>query len=641
MADVFVSYKAEDRRRVEPLVRALESDGLSVWWDAHIGGGDHWRETILDHLESARCVIVVWSRRSVTRSGEFVQDEASRAQRRGTYLPVRIDKVQPPLGFGECQALDLSGWHGDTDDPRYDAVRRAASSRLGAEPAARAAKDTQRSGISRRAVVGGGAVAAAAVAAGGAWFLFKPGAARSESIAVMPFENLSGDPNQAYFSDGIAEELRSALARIAGLKVVARTSSEAVRDDDAKTAARKLDVANILTGSVRRSPALIRISTQLIDGRDGTQLWSEDYDRASGDTLQIQSDIAQRVAAALALRFAPAAGGRLTQGGTTNATAHDLFLQAVAIRQSSHEKDSLTHALAMLDETLAQDPDYADAYAMKAATQAEFTSSFARSGPEMKRGLDAASEIARHALQLAPDLPLAHAALASALAAQLDLSGANAEFQKAVVGNADAVVLGEYAIFLAHIGLTQEAHQLGRRIISIDPLNARSYVYDAAAFYSERKFADCINATLRVLKLHPGAAPALAQLGDSYLNLRKFQEARAAYQQIASDDVFRLTSEGVLDERLGNDAASAEAVRRIERLFGSAASYQLGQLQAQRGKKDEAFAALEMGLRTPDPGLSNLLVDPFLDPLRSDPRFTMIRKKINFPPGIPADRQEG
>src|SRR6478672_11490433 len=122
MSDVFISYKAEDRPRVEPLVEALEAEGLSVWWDARVGGGEAWRESIAEHLDSARCVIVAWSKRSTGPEGRFVRDEASRAQRRGTYLPVTIDKVQPPLGFGEVQALPLSGWKGDPGDARYRAV---------------------------------------------------------------------------------------------------------------------------------------------------------------------------------------------------------------------------------------------------------------------------------------------------------------------------------------------------------------------------------------------------------------------------------------------------------------------------------------------------------------------------------------
>src|SRR6476659_11133453 len=122
MSDVFVSYKAEDRARVLPIVDALQSDGLSVWWDAHIGVGDKWRDTIAARLDDARCVLVVWSKRSVGPEGHFVRDEAARALKRGAYLPVCIDKVDPPLGFGASQALPMQGWKGDRRDARYGAL---------------------------------------------------------------------------------------------------------------------------------------------------------------------------------------------------------------------------------------------------------------------------------------------------------------------------------------------------------------------------------------------------------------------------------------------------------------------------------------------------------------------------------------
>ena len=113
MADIFVSYKAEDRARVSPIVEALKSEGFSVWWDAHIAGGEQWRETIETELHAAKCVVVVWSALSVGATGRFVRDEATRAQRRDVYLPIRIDPVDLPLGFGETQALTLVGWKGN------------------------------------------------------------------------------------------------------------------------------------------------------------------------------------------------------------------------------------------------------------------------------------------------------------------------------------------------------------------------------------------------------------------------------------------------------------------------------------------------------------------------------------------------
>src|SRR3954466_6057715 len=195
MSDVFVSYKAEDRPRVAPLVQALESDGLSVWWDTQIAAGSEWRQDIQEQLEAARCVIVVWSKRSVGAEGRFVRDEASRAQRRGTYLPVRIDKVEPPLGFGELHAVPLQRWKGAKTDARYQRVVDAVRAVIAGEKPPMIAPDG-RGGISRRSALVGGSASAAAAAAIGAWALLKPGKAGANSIAVLPFANLSGDPRQ-------------------------------------------------------------------------------------------------------------------------------------------------------------------------------------------------------------------------------------------------------------------------------------------------------------------------------------------------------------------------------------------------------------------------------------------------------------
>ena len=217
MADVFVSYKAEDRRRVKPLVEALQADGFSVWWDEQIGGGAAWRHAIETELNAAKCVIVVWSKRSVGPDGTFVQDEATRAQQRHVYVPVTIDKVHLPLGFGETQALPLAGWHGDRADPHYQAVHSAVARNVGGKRR-RTTAALSAPGVDRRTAIAGGAVAAAAAAGIGGWaFLRSSPVSAARSIAVLPFANLSGDPAQAYFSDGIAEEIRSALNLIAGL----------------------------------------------------------------------------------------------------------------------------------------------------------------------------------------------------------------------------------------------------------------------------------------------------------------------------------------------------------------------------------------------------------------------------------------
>src|SRR4051795_1035198 len=170
MSDVFVSYKAEDRRRVKLLVEALQADGFSVWWDEQIGGGTSWRHAIEAELNAAKCVIVAWTKNSVGPAGTFVQDEATRAQQRQVYVPVTLDKVQLPLGFGGTQALPLTGWRGDRSDARYQAVLAAARRNVGGDPT-RAPRSAGRSGVDRRIAIAAAAVATAAVAGGAGWIL--------------------------------------------------------------------------------------------------------------------------------------------------------------------------------------------------------------------------------------------------------------------------------------------------------------------------------------------------------------------------------------------------------------------------------------------------------------------------------------
>jgi TolB-like protein len=451
VTELFLSYKAEDRQRVAALVAALEADGLSVWWDAHIGGGDDWRDTILRHLEAARAVIVVWSRRSIGPAGHFVRDEASRALKRGTYLPILIDNVDPPLGFGEMQALDLSGWKGDRDDERYHALLSALRRRLGTKANGAKPSPPRRTGLDRRTAIISGGAAAVAAAGVGVWFVSRQPSVRADSIAVLPFANLSGDPRQSYFSDGIAEELRNALARLAGLKVVGRTSSEAVRNDDAATAAKRLGVANILTGSVRRSPSTIRVSAQLVDGRTGIERWSENYDRTPGDAIKIQTDIAENVARALAVALAGAARAAIAVGGTQIAAAQNLLLKAIAKQRGDSEED-LKESLSLTDAALALDANYAEAYVWKALGLISYAGSFANE-TELPEYRSQAMRVAQHALSLAPDLASAHNALAQIHHISLNLRAADQEYKRALrLSPGEAETIRDYAQFAAKMG---------------------------------------------------------------------------------------------------------------------------------------------------------------------------------------------
>ena len=631
MSDVFVSYKAEDRRRVQPLVEALQADGLSVWWDEHLGTGEAWRETIERQLDSAACVLVIWSKRSVGPEGRFVREEASRALARDAYVPVLFDSVQPPLGFGESQATSLRSWHGGKSDPRYQAVLAAIRQHVG-EGSSLGAPHAVASRIDRRAVLAAGAVATAAIVGAGGWVLLKPWSAEaaSDSIAVLPFANLSGDPAQAYFSDGIAEELRSALARLAGLKVVGRTSSEAVRNDDAETAAKKLGVSNILTGSVRQSPSTIRVSAQLVDGASGMESWSQNYDRAPGDSIKIQTDIAENVARALRIALGSAAQAALTVGGTQNAAAQNLYFEADQIQLETRQDSE--RAIALLDQAIALDRNYAQAIALKAIFLILLVNRFASSPGELTERKAEAERLARQSIRMAPNMPIGHGALAMIHAGYLRIAPSLAEHKKAfTLAPSEPDAIRSYSSFLSKIGRASEAIRLAEQAVTLDPLEPFSYSTLASVLWEARRYAQSVSTLENFKRESPELFSAPIILGIGLMMLGRTEESARAFADASDVSPFRLVGEAVLAARASDRSAAMRKMERLKALYGDAASYQYAEIHAQLGEVDEAVMHLERAWEIKDAGLLSMLVDPWLDPLRKDARFALLLKKMNFP----------
>jgi serine/threonine-protein kinase len=596
-----------------------------------IGGGAQWRHTIETELNSAKCVIVAWSKRSVGTEGTFVQDEATRAQERHVYIPVLIDKVHLPLGFGEMQALPLGGWKGDRADGRYQAVL-ASVKRIAGDFEGQAKPHAGGSVTRRGALVGGTAAAGLAIAGVGGWALLRPSAASATgSIAVLPFANLSGDPSQAFFSDGIAEEIRSALGRLAGLKVVGRTSSEAVRSDDAQTAARKLDVANILTGSVRQSASTIRITAELIDGKTGLDRWSQDYDRRPGDSIKIQTDIAQNVATALSSTLGDAAKAAATVGGTDNAEAQRLFIQAGAILDRDFTSATVHQAFRLLDSAIALDPNYASAYARKSGVLIGYGNSYSKSAQELADTRAESLRLVRTALRIAPDLPQAHLALAAVYSSTLHMGPAFAEAKRASqLAPGDAFIISRYASFASRQGFADEGLQTANQAISLDPLNNNSYNLRLDALFYVRRFADVVTRGQELEHSPTLKLTGSDVVGNALVLLGKYREAESYYSQLAPDFWSRMTGEAVILARTGDRAGALRKMQALQREYRDAASYQYAQIYAQLGDKDAAFANLEHGFAIKDAGLSAMKVDPFVDPLRSDARFDALLRRMDL-----------
>ena len=631
-SDVFISYKAEDRKRLTPLVKALEDEGFEVWWDQHIGGGTDWRDEIETHLDAAKVVIVVWSKKTLGPEGRFVRDEASRAQEAGHYLPITVDNVRPPLGFGEVQALDLSNWWGKRDDARFQVLADTIRHRLAGEEIGRKALLVGNPPVSRRRMIITGGAATAAVAAGVmGWEFLMPSAANAKRIAVLPFKNLSGDPNQVYFAEGVAEELRGALSRI-GLEVIGNTSSEAVKDLDTKTAAARLGASNLLTGSVRRSPSMVRIGAQLVDGVEGVERWSQSYDRAPGDEIKIQTDIAGQVAAALSIALAGAKKAALSIGGTANATAQDFYLQGRALLRTADSVQAVPKAVALADAALTEDPHYGDAHLLRAGALMVYASQYATSPPEAAAVLERAEKSARRAASRMPGSGRAIAVLADISATRLDFPGALVGFEQAVAADPnDAAVLRSALNNLPWLGDGADALAVADRAVVLDPLNPTSQHERATCLFVLRRYNETIDAEKQALLLGPQRNAPRYFWAQSLMLMNRPDEAETVLGKLPSDDVFRQVYGAMLAARRGDRARAEAQLTQIRTAYADQASYQYGQIYAQLGDADRAFAAFDKGVQVRDPGLINIKRDPFLDNLRGDPRYVTLLKRLKFP----------
>jgi adenylate cyclase len=373
MADIFVSYARQDKARVAPLVAALERQGWSAWWDPAIIPGQEFDDRIAEEIAKARAVVVVWTPASV--ASRWVRGEAREGADRGILIPLRFDGARLPIDARAVHTTDLDGWSGDSNHPAFQEVVSALSGLM--KPAAAT-----------------------------------PVRAKSEhyaSICVLPFVNMSGDPGQDYFSDGLSEELLNQLAQIKGLRVAARTSSFAFKGQnlDLKVFAEKLGVAHVLEGSVRKSGSRLRITAQFVNCADGYHAWSKTFDRELTDIFAVQEDIARCVATELSMSLALSETAMI--GGTTNIEAYDLFLRAKAYVRLGGPPE-LPHAVALYRAALEADPNFALAWSELALAIA-WTMVFMPE--EAKEARVECERAANEALRLAPNSWASH--LASSL----------------------------------------------------------------------------------------------------------------------------------------------------------------------------------------------------------------------------------
>ncbi len=399
MADIFVSYARSDKARVAPLVAAIEAKGWSVWWDPEITPGQEFDDQIEAEIDAARAVLVIWTPVSVV--SRWVRGEAREAAERGILVPVRFEQARLPMDVRAIHTTDLDGWGEDAASPQAQEFLRALASMIARTQASKSGKATS-------------ATAATSSEKDSPRF----------TICVLPFTNMSGDPEQEYFSDGITEDIITDLSKVSALAVISRNSAFMYKDKhaDIPKVARELKVSHVLEGSVRKAGGRLRISAQLIDGASNNHVWAERYDRDSSDIFAIQDEISQAIVKALKLSLMPEEKKAIERRGTDNAEAHNLYLMARQAYVTGQEFDarSARAIVRLCVRTTEIDPNYAHAWALMAIGYKKLRDA---QGGRSDDGMAAAER----ALALDPDLAEAHAVKAEILLADDDHGAAASE----------------------------------------------------------------------------------------------------------------------------------------------------------------------------------------------------------------------
>ena len=634
---VFLSYSRTDRKGALAIVRVLEAAGYGVWWDGLLEGGERFSHTTEAALAGARAVVVLWSKTSA--ASHWVHDEATRGRESGRLVPLSLDGSLPPLGFGQFQSIDVSHALGKpASEPMRKLLRAVAALHEGHAPATPAPRVEVASPMRRRIVIAAGL---AVVAAGGgvAWWRTRApavaarGTDGAQRIAVLPFKNLSGDPEQRYFSDGLTSEIRTQLSRNKRLRIAGQTSSEKARDskDDVRGIARALGVDFLLGGDVQKAGGRVKITAELTDGATGLSRWAENWERPLADIFAVQAEIGAAVANALsaAITGQEAAAG-VQVGGTQNVEAFDAFLHGRALYEAGIDEESDRRALDWFERAIALDARYAGAHAARARALMVIGNLYA-AHDERVRVFDAAEAAARLATTLAPDFAEGFSALGYALASgKLDMRGAREPFDRSyslAPGNAD--VLARYASFRTNLRDHERATKVTLHAATLDPLNSRTFRSQGDIRYNAGEYVEAILAYRKAIELNPTLAGLHASLGFAQLMAGANDDARASFLKERSA-VRRLPGLAILAHRASDRRAADAALDALIKEYGDKSHYQYAQVYTQWGDVAKAMASLQTAMDLRDGGIMYMYSDPLLVPLRSTNGYLAIAKAVGF-----------
>ncbi len=502
MSDVFISYARSTAKQAQAVAGALRALGYSVWIDDDLPAHRTFGRVLEEQMTAAKAAVVIWSADAV--QSDWVLSEANRAREDRKLVQVTTDKTRLPMPFDTIQYADLSGWAGDVEAAGWRKVVASVADLMGGTDSPTA-----------------GAAAPLALPS-------KP------SIAVMPFANLSGDPEQEYFADGMVEEIVNALSRFRSIFVIASGSTFAFKGKTvaAQEVARLLGVRYVLDGSVRKAGSRVRISVKLIDASDGSQIWGDRFEDTLEDVFALQDKVALAVAGVIEPKVETAEIRRASARPTDNVGSYDLYLRGLE-HQRSFERTTVLEALDLFDRALALDPNFGAALALAAQCHMRIVRFAWSDDPDASRRR--AVEMAHRALRAAGDDAYVLASVAMVVASmERDHQAAIGLIERAISLNPGAWSAWFFSgAIRLQAGDADGAVENFETVMRLDPMPWRQVARAAflgQARFQQRRFNEAVT-LLKETSQQLDSPHALSFLAASYGHLRQADAAAEALRR--------------------------------------------------------------------------------------------------------------